>query len=102
MELAASASRRRRQFLFRPVPASLAKPPFSGTATPMSCFCAFAGRCLCFELARIGIKLRVLSTARLALQHGFRHYCGSDDVHRPNKPRQDHRLNHKQMRNAAL
>jgi hypothetical protein len=21
----------------------------------------------------------------LALQHGFRHYCGSDDVHRPNE-----------------
>jgi len=38
---------------------------------------------------------------RLALQYGFRHYCGSDGVCR-STPGKIIDLNHKHMRNAVL
>jgi hypothetical protein len=46
----------------------------------MICFCATISRCPCFELATVETKSRVLGTARLAMQHGFRQYRRSDGV----------------------
>jgi len=80
---------------------TLAKPLFCGAAIPMNCFCAIAADAFALSGASRD-EISRASTTRLALQHGFRHYCGSDDIRRTTSRGQIIGSIIKHMRNAAL
>jgi hypothetical protein len=51
----------------------------------MNCFCAIAADAFALSWRAYRDEIVRASAPRLALQHGFRHYCGSDDVRRPTR-----------------